>query len=581
VLDTTTHDYDVFISYAREDGDWVRANLYDPLVRCRTKDGRKPRVFLDVDKEGVPPGANFIMFLAEAIARSHTVVAVYSSTYFSKEMCLGELSKAVELDPTGMKGKLRPILIDPSAANSVPAFATGINYIGVERDDWFEILVSSLDFTPPEQPDQLSFLDRPGDVTAHYTLPPIRVAITRDGDTVARSEIVSLTVEGGSLNGTSSVEAVDGVASFDDLSIETALDSTRFMAAAEGCLPAYSDSFAVRPTVVPKAEAIQARIPAVGELAFFENDKAVAVFGARELGVYDFTGKRLAEAGLDSRTRLLRRSDSLLALAAWSGRIDLVTSDGAHGQWHLAPEGGRYAVPGDLQIEDERAFVGLWNGEVFRLELGKEAERVLDHPAGVQCLAAMGETLVICGLDGGLCFYQAGRMVRSHQLERSIRLLKPLGNHVLAVGETHLHRVPVQAGHAPKIELQLDGAAAALGEPAWPIVIDHLGKAIVVDQELSVRGSFHAGAGAELVGSDRQVNFCVVRKQDGSHSLVDLTAAGKATGGTAKGRVTFNVSGGALAVSPSGMHFALGSERDTRILSTQEMDELLGDTADA
>jgi hypothetical protein len=581
VNETATHGYDVFISYAREDGDWVRTNLYDPLVRCRTGDGRKPRVFLDVDKEGVPPGVNFIVFLAEAIARSRTVVAVYSSTYFSKEMCQWELGKVVELDPTGAQGKLTPILIDRSAADRVPLHASGINYIPVERDDWLEILVSSLDLTPPEQPDQLSFLDRPGDVTAHYTLPPIRVAISQDGNPVARSEIVELSLEGGSLNGTSSVEAVDGVATFEDLSIETVLDSTRLVAAAEGCLPAFSERFAVRPTAAPRTEAIQARVPFVGELAFFENDRAVAVFGPRELGVYDFGGKRLAVIDLDSRTRLLRRSGSTLALSAWSGRVDVVTSDGAHEQWSLASGGDRYAVPGDMQVEGERTFAGLWNGQVFRLEPGREAELVLDHAAGVQCLAVIGEMLVVCGLDGGLCFYQAGRMVRSHQLERGIRLLKPLGDHILAVGETHLYRAPVAAGRVLSIELQLDGVAAALGEPAWPIVIDPLGKAIVVDEGLSIRGSFHAGAGAELVGSDRRVDSCVVRSRDGSHGLVDLSAKGEVTGGAIKGRVTFSHGDGALAVSPSGEYFALGGERDTRILSAGEMSELLADIGDA
>jgi hypothetical protein len=172
-------------------------------------------------------------------------------------------------------------------------------------------------------------------------------------------------------------------------------------------------------------------------------------------------------------------------------------------------------------------------------------------------------------------------MVRSHQLERSIRLLKPLGDHILAVGETHLHRVPVGQGRVLSVELQLDGARAALGEPDWPIVIDRSGKAIVVDHELSVRGSFHAGAGAELVGSDQKVDFCVVRMRDGSHGLVDLSAGGAATGGAARGRVTFSRSDGALAISPSGKHFALGSERDTHILSSNEMTDMLGAIADA
>lgn len=144
--------YDVFLSYAREDGDWVRANLYEPLTRCRTSDGRKPEILLEVDKESVPQGTNFMVFLARAIAKSRNVVAVYTTTYFSREWCQWELGRVVELDPTGEQRKLMPILVDPGAANSVPLSASGIPYITIERDDWFGILVEGLGFTAPEKP---------------------------------------------------------------------------------------------------------------------------------------------------------------------------------------------------------------------------------------------------------------------------------------------------------------------------------------------------------------------------------------------------------------------------------------------
>ncbi len=39
---------DVFISYASEDRDWVRTNIYQPLLGCMFADGRVPRIFFDM-----------------------------------------------------------------------------------------------------------------------------------------------------------------------------------------------------------------------------------------------------------------------------------------------------------------------------------------------------------------------------------------------------------------------------------------------------------------------------------------------------------------------------------------------------
>ena len=72
--------FDIFISYAREDLEWVRGNLYEPLSRCRTGSGRRPRIFFDVGEEGIGIGMSFIDAIhVSTTSRGVPVVGSHSS----------------------------------------------------------------------------------------------------------------------------------------------------------------------------------------------------------------------------------------------------------------------------------------------------------------------------------------------------------------------------------------------------------------------------------------------------------------------------------------------------------------------
>nr|MDQ3806043.1 toll/interleukin-1 receptor domain-containing protein [Acidobacteriota bacterium] len=241
-MGSAANEYDVFISYAHEDRAWVSENLYKPLLRCQTADGRRPRVFFDIGDEGISIGESFMNVLVHAILNSKKFLPVYSRNYFDKKMCQYELTKAHQFDPGGESAKINPILIDPAVV--VPIAVNHIHYGNISSPDWFPRLCKSLGLIPAAEQTALKFLDQPADVTVSHTLPPLRVAVVCAERVVPREEQVTVAAEAGRLEGTLTVKTEGGVATFADLSMSTPVGATRLVASAYGHEPAHSEPFA-------------------------------------------------------------------------------------------------------------------------------------------------------------------------------------------------------------------------------------------------------------------------------------------------------------------------------------------------
>jgi hypothetical protein len=86
------HDYDVFVSYAREEGAWVAENVYRPLAAARLPNGRGLSIFFDTSSIRV--GTGWQDKISLAIDGSRFVVPVYSDIYFTKPYCRFEIRRA-------------------------------------------------------------------------------------------------------------------------------------------------------------------------------------------------------------------------------------------------------------------------------------------------------------------------------------------------------------------------------------------------------------------------------------------------------------------------------------------------------
>jgi TIR domain len=568
--------WDIFISYAREDSEWVRKNLYDPLLRCHTADGKRPRIFFDVGAEGIAIGQNFMTALVNAISKSKKFVPVYSSNYFKKEMCQFELGKAHQLDPWGNSAKLNPILIDPAAEEQVPLTVNHINYWVVTSPDWFERLCGALELALADERTVLQFLDQPADTTINYTLRPLRVAVIGADGVGPREEQIRISIQDGSLEGTLTAKTENGIATFTDLSVSTATAATSLIASAEGHDDIHSETFAViKPVSRPPAveisseDRIEERAPRIalkGEAVFFQDGKAVVVIMPDGVALYDVAGNSLLPppgiVKLKSRLRLVRRAGPILALADWCGHIYVFSENRQHYSCACGDGSQGFVVPGGLAVAGDKVYAGFWNGMVYTVGLGQSPVAEFKHDSGVQALAVVGERFYVCGFDGNLCVYKNGRMVNSEMLDPGVRLLQPSEGRLVAAGESKLYQIEIDRLKVRSEDLQLSGVAAVLGDVALPVVLDARGKGVRFNTEL-VKFGFHVTAGAGPVSADDGGRYCVFVNPDGSRTLM------------VDGRIVFSHSGGTLSMSPAADLFAMGDENGIRVLEASSFESLI------
>ena len=87
-----SNDYDVFISYAHDELDWVYEHVYVPLKNARTPSGRKLSIFFDTSSIRI--GAAWQDKIALSVDGSTFVVPVYSERYFQRAYCRFEIKRA-------------------------------------------------------------------------------------------------------------------------------------------------------------------------------------------------------------------------------------------------------------------------------------------------------------------------------------------------------------------------------------------------------------------------------------------------------------------------------------------------------
>ena len=124
---------DVFISYSRRDGGFVR-RLSEGL-EARGKD-------VWVDLNDILPSAPWLAEIRAAIAEAESVVFVISPDSVASEVCQAELSHAV-----GLNKRLVPIVARPTPLADVPASLAALNFLdfsACSTDEAFEPLLAQL-----------------------------------------------------------------------------------------------------------------------------------------------------------------------------------------------------------------------------------------------------------------------------------------------------------------------------------------------------------------------------------------------------------------------------------------------------
>jgi hypothetical protein len=564
--------YDVFISYAREDLEWVQQHLYEPLARCRLADGRAPRIFFDLGEHGVKGGDDFLQRIADALEGATFIVPVYSLYYFLKPMCKHELELAYSrmvLRPPETPNPIIPILQEPRALEKIPFKLQTTHFWRTTDSNWFAKLCDSLGLKPFSARPELAFAEHPAPATARLTLPPVRVRVTFAGKPRADApEEVALAAEGAPLEGTlRALTNTEGVATFADLVVPTAATGVKLVARAAGAEPVSSAPFDVLAPPPPKVERTPPTIAAEGEAVFFASGRAVLVARPGALAVFDTTGRALVpHVGVQGRVRLVSRSGPLLAVADWSGNVWLFSDGGESRTWAFGGTAGGFVVPGAIAFDGAAAFVGFWSGRAFRIDIGGAATEAFHHDGGVQALAVTNGRAYAADFTGALVVYDltTKRLVNSKAIEKGIWALRACAGGLVGVGDKYTYRVELQPFEVHREALPEGAAAGVFGDSDRPVLVSADGAGLRVKPHLAYGPRFRAPPGAVPVGADDAGSLCVCAAPDGTRVLV-------------RDSVTkYSHTAGTLAVSPARDLYALGEPGGVRLLTAAAFEALFG-----
>lgn len=103
--------YDVFLSHNRKQKPWVR-EFYQLL--------RDKRLSVFFDEDSIPPGANVVLTIGEALEASRHIVLVLSHSSISSKWVALETSVAIHGDPDAAKRMLIPVLIENVDRSKIP-----------------------------------------------------------------------------------------------------------------------------------------------------------------------------------------------------------------------------------------------------------------------------------------------------------------------------------------------------------------------------------------------------------------------------------------------------------------------------
>ena len=544
--------YDVFISYASEEREWVRDHVFRPLRQCRRQDGRPPKIFFDVSREGgIDAGQQFVEALTEALHSSRHIVPVFSELYLRKDFCDWELSQAFRLDPAARRHLLVPILMDASV--TPPASLALVHSVGPGKtDDWFERLCKGLDLIPGSEEVSLTFLAQPRGARVNLTLEPIEVAFKlANGNTFEVAQDVFISGKNCGLQGTLRVQACKGVATFSDLSCGEPCSDVRLEVVADGLDSLSSEPFDVYEVTATnefagKQDLLAAPIiPVHGQPIFFENGVAVAMVGKNSVDIFNREGKQLSSSSLKLRgpIRSCTRFDDQLVMLDWLGNVHLLFSTGQAVSWSLNEQGQGFVVPGGVTAVEDSVLVGFWSGHVFRMSLTAPPTIEFIHSPGVQTIAAIEDRIFIGDLEGNLVTYHDLRRKNTVQIERGLHLLKACQDDLISVGETNLYLIETDPIKITVDDSSYGRIASCLGETQLPVIVDADGKGCRLGKQLITSGTFHTVAGATPTSADDGGRYTVFMNPDGTQTVLEQQNTGT-------GRIVYTHSEGGLAVAP-------------------------------
>ena len=555
--------FDIFISYASEELDWVEENVYQPLMRCVLPDRRRPRIYLDKSDCGLKPGDDFRAVLYKAVISSRFFIPIYSDRYFQKQFALDELNWAFN---KLKRNQVVPVAKDPEII--IPGQYANIHCQKMSDQSWLFKLTEALGLTMASNPESMRvhFATSIGPMRVNNTMPLVRVELMNRNDSHFCEETVEISSSSGTLQGTLKKKTKGGIAKFSDLSIGSPSPDVTLMAHAQGYTEGVSNVFAVEEFVPPPPEdpaLTTILVDNYSDVFFFESGKALAVVSANEIATYSTNGGLQSSTTFSTRMKIVRRKNSTMVFLGWDGQGLLLNDDYLVANIAKLETNGRLAIPGDCVIVGGDALVGYWNGALYRYGIDGTSQKLLQHDDGINCFAVLRAGHYICDLHGNLTIYENGIRKYTTHLEPTILGIKVFTHGVVVVGEQKAYQLPFGRANVIAEKLCSSRVSHVAVHDEQIMLVDEQGLGFWIDENLNYTQRFHTVAGARPLTTQRTCQRTIFRYPDASSTLLE------------NGKIVYtHKAPGALDFDNAYQHVALGDENTIKIYPSTHLNNI-------
>ncbi len=198
----------------------------------------------------------------------------------------------------------------------------------------------------------------------------------------------------------------------------------------------------------------------------------------------------------------------------------------------------------------------MWNGEVHRIDASGVRNRLFNHEAGIQCLAATEGQVFLCDFRGSFAIYEGPRQVFATPAERSIVGMRLFPTAAVIIGEKQTYQFSFAEGRLIGWPSRyLSRCVEVLPTGSRMLAVGEKGQGVFLDDQLTPREQFHVTAGARpfcsgLASGDSYVSFAY---PDSTYALLKNE------------QVVYTNGGGLLSFDPDMTTVALGTPQGIRL----------------
>lgn len=563
------YKYDLILCYAPEDQKWFENNIYQFLLKSKTLNESKPKIFLACNNDTITNENQLITDTIMAIKGSGKIVFLLSSSFFNGNLEKSVLAKAIQSDPEGKNDLVVAILHPGFSEKDIPIGYLNISPIIYDSNDWVNNLTKRLGLIPPEisREMKLEFERKVEDCFINKPLEGIKVLLSNRNEESFEECEVEISSDIQEINGTLKRKTRGGVADFNDLYFLSEEKRIVLRATSPGYNEALSNEFSINKFDVKEKighkTSFEIVMPdSISELLFINNGEQALIFHSDSFSIFGIQSNSVRTIKTDEKLKLIDNYDNYLILADWGGKVYVLKSGKEIAISPMPENEFIYQIPANSAKDDNDLYLAYWNGYIYKLNKDGNWEAVLKHSSGIQYFTVLNNLIHVCDMDGAICSYHNSIIKYTGQLERNILGMHSASSAVIIIGEKKIYHYSPSKNMIIAEKSGLDNHQSLYFSKDFFAVVDSNGKGAILDYEFVRLTTFFSTKGSEIIFIDDNKEYYILKYPNNTRVLLKSN------------KVIFSNTSGPLMLDPKGEKMLIGNQNKLNIYDKSYLNKI-------